>query len=90
MGARVGVFLEENARMIATVQLERHLTGVRVLCIVISEFGHRQEPSPVILLEVDKSSEVRLHGAVLPLGLPICLWIEGGREPSLDAKEVTK
>ena len=76
--------------MIAAVQLKRRVTGARVLRIVISKLGYRQEPSPVILLKVDKGSEIRLHGAVLPLGLLVCLQMEGGRELLLDAEEVAK
>ena len=76
--------------MIAAIQFERHVTNACILRIVISELGHRQEPSPVILLEVDKGSEVHLHSAVPPLDLPVCLRMEGGREPSLDVEEVAK
>ena len=76
--------------MIAEVQLEKHVTGACVLRIVISELSHWQKPILVILLEVDKGLEVRLHGAVLPLGLPVCLRMEGDREPSLDVEKVAK
>ena len=76
--------------MIAAVQLERRVTGACVFCIFISKLGHQQEPSLVILLEVDKALEIRLHGAVLPLGLPVCLRMKGGRKPSLDVEEVTE
>ena len=86
----VDVFLKGKARMIAAVQLKRRVTNACVFCIVINKLCHWQEPSPVILLEVDKSLEVCLHGAVLPLGLPVCLRMEGGRELSLDAKKVAK
>ena len=76
--------------MIAAVQLERHVTGSAVLCIVISKLGYWQKPSLVILFEVDKSSEERLHGGVLPLGLPVYLRMEGSKKPLLDAKEVAE
>ena len=76
--------------MIVIVQLKKHVTDARVLCIIISKLGYWQEPSPVILLEVDKDSEVRLHGAILPFGLPIYLRMEGGRELLLDVEEVAK
>ena len=76
--------------MIAAVQLERCVTGARVFHIIISKLGHRQEPSIVILLEVDKDSKVRLYSAVLPLSLPVCLQIEGGKKLLLDAEKVTE
>ena len=76
--------------MIVAVQLERRVTGAYVFCIVISKLGHWQELSLVILLEVDKVLEIHFHSAVLPLGLPICLQIKGGRNPSLVAEEVAE
>ena len=76
--------------MIAAVQLKRRVTSTCVLRIVISKLGYWQEPSPVILLKVDKDLEVHFHCAVLLLGLPICLRMDGGKEPSLDAEKVAK
>ena len=66
------------------------MTSTGVLSIIISKLGHWREPSPVVLLEVDKGLEIRLYGAVLLLGLPVCLRMEGGRKPFLDAKKVAE
>ena len=76
--------------MIAAVQLKRRVTGACVLRIVISKLGYWQEPSSVILLKVDERSEIRHHGAVLPVGLPLYLQMKGNREPLLDVEEVAK
>ena len=42
------------------------------------------------MLKVDKDLEVRLYGAILPLGLPVCLKIKAGKKPLLDDGEVTE
>ena len=76
--------------MVAAVQLKRSVTGAGIFRIVIGEFSHRKESCPVVLLEVDKGSEVSFYGAVLPLGLTICLRVEGGGKLAFDAKEVAK
>ncbi len=44
----------------------------------------------MILLEIDKGSEIGLHGAVLPFGLAISLRVEGCGKPSFDPKEVAE
>ena len=62
----------------------------RVLCIFISEFSHWQEPSPVILLEVDDRLHVRLYDATLLLDLSFYMQIKGDRKPLLETKEVAK
>lgn len=65
--------------MEAAVQLERGVAGTGVFCILVGEFSHRQQPCPVVLLIVDEGPEIGLHCAVLPLGLAICLGVEGRR-----------
>ncbi len=74
--------------MIFAVEFERRMTGASVLRIIVGEFGHRQESSPIILLKIDEGSEVDLHSAVLPFGLAISLRVESNGEPSLDPKKV--
>lgn len=59
--------------------------GAGILGFVVGESCHRWEPSPVILLIVEKGSEVGFHRAVLLLGLAVGLCMEGGEEPSLVA-----
>ena len=70
------MFCLRNARMIATVQFKRHVTGACVLCIVISKLGHRQEPSLVILFKVDKGLEVALYGTILAHCLTVSLQVK--------------
>ena len=77
-GARIDVFFVRNARVVAAVQLERYVTGAGVFCILIGKFSHWKEPYSVVLFKVDEGSEVGFHGAVLSLGLTVCLRVEHG------------
>ncbi len=63
--------------MEAAVQLKRGVAGARVFRIVIGEFRHQQQPSPVVLLIVDEGPKIDLYRTVLPLRLAICLRVEG-------------
>ena len=76
--------------MVATVRLKRSVTGAGIFRIVICKFSYWKESCPVVLLEVDKGLEVSFYGAVLPLGLTVCLRVERGGELAFDAKEVAK
>ena len=76
--------------MVAAVEFEQCLTGAGVLGVIVCKLRHWQKLGPVILFEVDKGSEVGLHGAVLPLCLTISLQVKRGGKPTLNAKEVAK
>ena len=77
-------------RVITAVQLKRSVTSAAVFRIVIDKFSHRKEPCLVVLLEVNECLEVSFYGAVLPLGLTVCLRVERGGELAFDAKEVAR
>ena len=74
--------------MIATVEFERRVAGARILRVVVGEFGHRKEPSPIVLLGIDEGSEIGFHRTILSVGLAIGLRVEGGGEPLLDSQEI--
>ena len=65
--------------MVPKVQFKGHMTDTCVFGIVVSKLGHCKEPSPVILLEVDKSLEISFYSAVLPLGLTVNLRVKRGK-----------
>lgn len=69
----------------AAVQLERRVTGARILGVVVRKLGHLQEPSPVNLFVVDEGLGLCLHRVVLPFGLSVGLGIEGGGELTFDS-----
>ena len=76
--------------MVAAVQLERRVAGASIHGVVVCELRHQQEPCLVILLPIHKGTEVYFYRPVLSFPLPVCLRVERGVEPSLDAEEVTK
>ncbi len=63
--------------METAVMLEKGVASAGVFRIVISEFRHRQQLSPVVLLIFDEGPGMGLHCAFLLLCLPICLRVEG-------------
>lgn len=76
--------------LVAIVEFRRCVTGARIFGIVVSELGYRQEPCPVVLLEIHKSSKISLYAAVLLFAMAISLWVEGNGKPSFDPQEVTE
>ena len=58
--------------------------------IVVCKFGKGQEVDPVILLVVDVYPKVLFQDLVDLLGLPIGLWVVGGREIGLDTEQLAK
>ena len=74
--------------MISAIELKRCVAGAGILGVVVGEFCHGKKPCPIILLEVDKGSEVGFYRAILPFGLTVRLWVEDGGESSLYAEEI--
>ena len=70
--------------MISAIELKRYVASASVLGIVIGKLCHRKKPCPIILIKVDKGSEVGFHCTILPFGLPVCLGVESVRESLLD------
>ena len=73
--------------MVAVVEFEKHMAGARIFGVVVSKLSYWQKPSPVILLTVNKRFEVCIHGAVLPLGLAVCLRIKSGGKLLLNVEK---
>ena len=74
--------------MIATVEFERYVANACIFCVIVSEFSHWKEPSPIILLVVDKNPEIGFHYTVLPLGLAVSLREEGGEKLLFNLQKV--
>ena len=74
--------------MISAIELKRCVAGAGILGIVVSELRHGKKSCPIILLEVDKGSEVGFYRTILPLSLVVCLRVEGGGKSLLDAEEI--
>ena len=74
--------------MISAIELERCVAGAGILGIVVSELCHGKKSCLIILLEVDKNSEVSFYRTILSLSLAVRLWVEGGGESPLYAEEI--
>ena len=74
--------------MISAIELEKCVADAGILGIIVSELCHGKKSCLIILLKVDKGSEVGFHRTILPLNLAVCLRVEGGEESPLDAEEI--
>ena len=75
--------------MISVIELKRCVAGAGIFGIVVGELRLGKKLCPIILLKVDKGLEVSFYRTILLLSLAVCLWVEGGKESLLDAKEIT-
>ena len=74
--------------MISAIELKKCVAGVGILGIVISKLYHEKKLCSIILLEVDKSSEIGFHRTILSLNLAVRLQMKDGGESPFDAKEI--
>ena len=74
--------------MISAIELIWYVTGADIYDIVVSKFCHEKKPCQIILLEVDKSSEVNFYRTILSLSLAVRLREEGDEESPHDVKEI--
>ena len=61
-----------------------------ILGIVVCKLDYWQELYSIILLEINKSSEIGFYHTILTLGLSVYLRIKHSLELFLDAEEVIK
>ena len=74
--------------MISAIKLKNCITSAGILGVIVGDFCHKKKPCPIILLEVDKGSEVDFSCTILPLSLAIYLRVEGGGKFLFDAKKI--
>ena len=75
--------------MIFAIELEKYVTNAGIFGVIIDKLCNEKKPYSIILLKVDKSLEVGFYHTILPFGLTVYLWMEGGEESPLDTKEIT-
>ena len=75
--------------MIFAIKLEKYMAGAGILGVIINKLCHKKKLCPIILLKVNKSLEVSFYCIILSFDLIVHLWVEGGGESLLDAKEIT-
>lgn len=64
------------------------MASIRIYYVIVHKFGHKQEPCPIILLQIDEYTKISLYYTVLSLSLAICLWIKCSEELLLNIKKV--
>ena len=74
--------------MISAIKLEKCVINAGILGIIVGKLCYKKKPYSIILLEVDKNSEIGFHHTILPLSFTICLWVESGGEFLLNAKKI--
>ena len=70
--------------MVAAVQLKEYVSDAGNFCIIVSKFSYQKELYPVVLLEIDKSTEISFHCTVLPFSLTVSFKVEGSGKFLLD------
>lgn len=76
--------------MVAAIEFKRCMTGTDVFRMIVGELSYREKSSPVILLIIDKDTEICFYSTVLLVCLAFSLRVKGRREPFFDPQQVTK
>ena len=90
MGAKINVCSKGDIKVVATIELERHMAYACVFGIIISKRGYREEPGSIVLFESDKSLEVSFYGTILLFILAISFQMEDGGKMTLAAEKIAK
>lgn len=61
---------------------------IDILSVVVREIYHWQEFYLVVLLLIDKNTQISFYCAILPIGLAGCLQIKSSRKLLLNIKEI--
>lgn len=77
-------------KVVAAVQLKECIAGASIFRIIIGKSNHWKDLCLVVLLEIDKSTEVSFYYIVLPLSLAVSLRVKGCKTSLFNSKEVTK
>ena len=71
--------------MIFVIKLKRHIANASIFGIIVNKFCHRKKLYPIILLKVDKNSEINFHHTDPPFSLAVRLQIKGNGKFLLNA-----
>ncbi len=77
--AEVKILFERDSEMIVVIEFKRAVTSSSILSIIIYKLSHWQYFCPIILLLINKCSEVCFYYTILYLGLAIYLGVEDCR-----------
>ena len=71
--------------LVSAVEFEKSVAGANILGIIIGKLCHGKKLCLIILLKVDKGSEIGFYFTILFLCLIVHLRLEGGGKFLLDA-----
>ena len=57
--------------MISTIELKKHIASVSILDTIIGKLYHKKKSYLIIMLEIDKNSEIDFYCIILSLSLAI-------------------
>ena len=63
------------------------MASAGILGVVIGKLRHRKKLYQIILFKVNKGLKVGFYRTILPFGLTVRLWVEGGGESLLNTKK---
>ena len=66
------------------------MTNIGIFAVIIDKFRHRKKPYSIILLKVNKNSEISFYYTILALSFVICLQVESNKKSMLDIKEIVQ
>ena len=74
--------------MIFAIEFKKCVANISIFGIIIGKLCYKKKLYLIILLKVDKNSEVDFYYTILPLSLAVYLWVKGNREFLLNTKEI--
>ena len=77
--AGVNILFKRNSGVISAIELKQIVIDAGIFGIFVGKFRYWQQFCSIILLPIDKHSEVCFYHAILSLSLTICLRLEGYR-----------
>ena len=71
--------------MIFAIKLKKCVVDASILIIIIGKLCYKKKSCRIILLKIDKDSEIGFYYTILLFSLAICLQIKSGKEFLLNA-----
>ena len=65
------------------------MASIGILGVIVGKLRYGKKLCRIILLKVNKGSEVNFYHSILLFSLTVCLQVESGGESLLNAKEIT-
>ena len=74
--------------MISAIEFKRYIASAGIFGIVVGKLHNEKKLCLIILLEVNKSSEIGFYHIILLFNLAVCLWVKSNEEFLFDVEEI--